>query len=60
MNKRWAIKENADEEEVRALAAALNIDTVLSALLINRGIRTYEDARLFFRPGELHLATTRP
>ncbi len=55
MNKRWAIKENADEEEVRALAAALNIDTVLSALLINRGIRTYEDARLFFRPDELHL-----
>jgi len=55
MNKRWAIKENADQEEIRALAAALNIDEVLSTLLINRGIRNYEDARLFFRPGELHL-----
>jgi single-stranded-DNA-specific exonuclease len=55
MNKRWSIKENADEEEVRALAAALNIDPVLSALLINRGIRTYDEARLFFRPDELHL-----
>jgi single-stranded-DNA-specific exonuclease len=55
MNKRWAIKENADQEEIRALAVALNIDEVLSALLINRGINNYEDARLFFRPDELHL-----
>jgi len=55
MNKRWAIKENADQEEIRALAAALNIDEVLSALLVNRGINNYEDARLFFRPDELHL-----
>jgi len=55
MNKRWAIRENADEEEVRALAAALNIDKVLSALLISRGIKTFEEAKLFFRPDELHL-----
>jgi len=55
MNKRWAIRENADEQEVKALSAALNIDEVLTALLISRGIRTYEDARLFFRPDELHL-----
>ncbi|HAL83656.1 MAG TPA: single-stranded-DNA-specific exonuclease RecJ [Mucilaginibacter sp.] len=55
MNKRWAIRENADEGEVKALAAALNIDEVLSGLLISRGIRTFEEARLFFRPDELHL-----
>lgn len=50
MNKRWAIRDNADHEEVKSLAAALNIDPVLSALLISRGIKTFEDARLFFRP----------
>jgi single-stranded-DNA-specific exonuclease len=55
MNKRWAIRENADEEEVNTLAAALNIDTVLSTLLIHRGIRAYDEARLFFRPDERHL-----
>ena len=55
MNKRWATRDNADEEEVRGLAAALNIDTVLSTLLIHRGIRDYEDARLFFRPDQRHL-----
>ncbi|HEY8782618.1 MAG TPA: single-stranded-DNA-specific exonuclease RecJ [Mucilaginibacter sp.] len=55
MNKRWALRDDPDHEEVKTLAAALNIDPVLSALLINRGIRNYEDARLFFRPDELHL-----
>jgi len=55
MNKRWAVRDNADEEEVRKLAAELNIDAVLSALLIHRGISTYEEARFFFRPDERHL-----
>ncbi len=55
MNKRWSIRDNADEQQVNALAEALNIDTVLSTLLINRGIRDYEDARLFFRPDLRHL-----
>ncbi len=55
MNKRWAIKDDADEQEVQQLAEALSIDPVLSKLLIHRGINTYEDARLFFRPDILHL-----
>jgi len=55
MNKRWAIRDNADEQLVNELAAALKIDTVLSTLLVLRGIKTYEDARLFFRPDYRHL-----
>jgi len=55
MNKRWAVKDNAGEEEINSLAAALNIDAVLSKLLVQRGIRSYEEARLFFRPDERHL-----
>jgi single-stranded-DNA-specific exonuclease len=55
MNKRWAVRDNADEEEIQKLAALLNIDTVLSTLLIQRGIKDYDSARLFFRPDELHL-----
>jgi len=55
MNKRWAIKDDPDHEEVKTLAAALNIDPVLSTLLLRRGIRTFEEARLFFRPDERHL-----
>src|ERR1700735_4365470 len=55
MNKRWALREQADFTEATQLAAGLNIDIVLSSLLINRGIRNFEDAKLFFRPDERHL-----
>jgi single-stranded-DNA-specific exonuclease len=55
MNKRWTVRENADHEVVKKLAAELNIDTVLSTLLVNRGIATFDEARYFFRPDILHL-----
>ena len=55
MNKRWAIRERPDNEDVKKLADELTIDTVLSALLIQRGINNYEDARYFFRPDLRHL-----
>ncbi|HWZ13682.1 MAG TPA: single-stranded-DNA-specific exonuclease RecJ [Mucilaginibacter sp.] len=55
MNKRWAVRGSADEDEVNNLAAALNMDAVLSKLLVQRGIRTYDEARYFFRPDERHL-----
>ncbi len=55
MDKRWAIKEKPDTSEVIKLAAELNIDAVLAALLIHRGIHTYDEARYFFRPDLRHL-----
>ena len=55
MNKRWAIKEMPDTTTVNNLADVLNIDTVLSSLLVRRGITTYEEARFFFRPDHRHL-----
>lgn len=50
MNKRWAVRENADFGQSEKLAAELNIDPVLSNLLISRGVATFDEARLFFRP----------
>ncbi|MDN5283737.1 MAG: recJ [Mucilaginibacter sp.] len=55
MNKRWTVRDNVDDEVVKKLAADLNIDTVLSTLLVNRGINTFEEARYFFRPDQRHL-----
>ncbi|WP_183567232.1 single-stranded-DNA-specific exonuclease RecJ [Mucilaginibacter sp. SP1R1] len=55
MNKRWAIRDNADDDTVKKLASELNIDTVLSALLVQRGINTFDEARFFFRPDQRHL-----
>ena len=45
MNKRWAVREKPDNADVKKLADELTIDTVLSTLLIHRGITNYEDAR---------------
>jgi single-stranded-DNA-specific exonuclease len=55
MNKRWLVSPPVDIITSEQLASDLNIDIVLSNLLVNRGIHTFEDARLFFRPDELHL-----
>lgn len=55
MNKRWVIKERGDPEIVQQLSRDLNINTLLSTLLVQRGVKTFEDARSFFRPKLLQL-----
>jgi single-stranded-DNA-specific exonuclease len=56
MKKEWILKNPGQENDVHNLAAALNIDNVLANLLVQRGIRTFEQARVFFRPSlsDLH------
>ncbi|HEX3385703.1 MAG TPA: DHH family phosphoesterase, partial [Mucilaginibacter sp.] len=55
MSKRWAVSERPEDDSVKNLAAELNIDPVLGALLINRGISTFDEAKYFFRPDLRHL-----
>jgi len=50
MEKNWIVKPQGDPEITARLSKALNINEVLASLLVQRGITTYEDARLFFRP----------
>ncbi len=56
MEKRWVVRPRADKSVVDQLALALNIDKVIAALLVQRGITTYEEAKKFFRPSlsDLH------
>ncbi len=56
MEKRWNIKKKADEAIVNQLSEKLTIDKVLANLLVQRGIKTYEEAKKFFRPSlnDLH------
>jgi single-stranded-DNA-specific exonuclease len=56
MQKRWVVKKSGSQEEVRQLADSLKIDDVLANLLVQRGIKTFEEARSFFRPeiSQLH------
>lgn len=55
MKKRWRVAE-ADPRKVESLFQALHIHPVLCAMLVQRGIETYEQARDFFRPqlSQLH------
>ena len=53
---RWNIKPEPEKEKVVQLANALQIDTKLAALLCQRNIETFEEAKRFFRPNlsDLH------
>ena len=55
MEKRWVLKKTTDKEAVKQLSNALNINERLSILLVQRGIKTYDEAKRFFRPGLKHL-----
>jgi single-stranded-DNA-specific exonuclease len=56
MKRRWVLREEADPLQVSSLSAALGVDRLMATLLIQRGIRDYEAAKSFFRPGidQLH------
>ena len=53
---RWTLKPKPEATKVADLQNALQVDEVVSTLLIQRGIETYEDAKTFFRPSleDLH------
>ena len=52
---RWTIKAKPEEHKIKALAKALNVEDLVAQLLLQRGISTYEEAKLFFRPELEHL-----
>ena len=54
MGKRWEIKK-ADSSLVKDLAKELNVSEIVAHLLVLRGITTFQDAKLFFRPEIEHL-----
>lgn len=50
MEKLWVVKSHGDTGTVGNLAKELGIDPHLSNLLVQRGVKTFEEARTFFRP----------
>lgn len=50
MEKRWVFKHVPQAQNIESLSQAININASLAALLIQRGINTFEEARDFFRP----------
>ena len=56
MEKRWIFRPVPNPEEVIELADAIGIDNYLSALLIQKGVTNFEQAKNYFRPSleDLH------
>ena len=53
---RWTLKLKPSSEKVKALVNELKVGELIAALLVQRGIETFEQAREFFRPSlaDLH------
>lgn len=53
---RWTIKPKPKQEDIDTFANALNVDSLVAQLLLQRGISTFEEAKHFFRPqlSDLH------
>jgi len=53
---RWTLKPKPDPEKVKQLASDIQVDALIASLLVQRGIHSYEQAKLFFRPelSQLH------
>ena len=58
MINKWIFQQQNNEQlqKIKQLAEELNISPVLSQLLVQRGITTFDEARDFFRPdlSQLH------
>ena len=56
MQKRWLVKSPIETSKVEELRSALKVDRVVSELLLQREIKTFDKAQAFFRPSitELH------
>ena len=52
---RWTIKPTPDPEIIECLAKELKVEPLVAHLLAQRGITSYEEAKLFFRPELIHL-----
>ena len=47
---KWVEEKNIDSKAVKHLSSELKINTLLSEMLVRRNIKTYDEAKSFFRP----------
>lgn len=52
---RWTLTPQPDLQKVQSLQSELQIDAITATLLVQRGIETFEQAKLFFRPSLVDL-----
>jgi single-stranded-DNA-specific exonuclease len=56
MHKRWLLRPTPSHQSIETLSKAINVNWYLSAILIQRGIHDFDEAKSFFRPSldQLH------
>ena len=54
VEKKWSILD-ADKSLINNLSTSLNVSDIIAKLLVLRGVHTFEEAKLFFRPELEHL-----
>ena len=56
LSRKWIYDPVPDEQVVEKLSASINVSATIAAILLNRGISDFEQARKFFRPdlNDLH------
>lgn len=72
MRYRWNLREKSPEEQeaARSLSQAINVPESIASILVSRGINTFDEAKVFFRPSlellhppalmsDMDIATTR-
>ena len=55
MIKRWVRKPKPNQPDIDALSSSINVNSYLAAILVQRGINTFDQAKKFFRPSMDHL-----
>ena len=56
MNKLWKLKAPGNDNDISEISRLLNVENIIANLLVQRGIKTFNDAKKFFRPdlNDLH------
>lgn len=56
MNKNWIIKDQGNAQDVKHLMESLGVELPVATLLVQRGVKTFDQAKAFFRPdlNDLH------
>ncbi|MDZ7317576.1 MAG: single-stranded-DNA-specific exonuclease RecJ [candidate division KSB1 bacterium] len=55
MNLKWIVQNDINNETIENFAKLLNVPKIISQILLNRGIDSFDKARLFFRGKLEHL-----
>jgi single-stranded-DNA-specific exonuclease len=50
MHKSWSLRKCSDEAAVELLKTEINVSELIANLLVQRGIKTFDEAKDFFRP----------